>query len=158
MQLPIRSSTASSEPSPHPQQAKSSLPYRPTPTTHPEFATPADPPPLPSPQQHPNTNPNPSLTTPQPQPPNTVYIIRLLEGWRQTPSSPVLKVEILGVFLDVELANEYTRKWLQERLPSSCYRYGEHEVKKGDGGVQVDVLTEMVDGSLLVDVERHFVM
>ncbi|KAL8750521.1 MAG: hypothetical protein Q9199_007014, partial [Rusavskia elegans] len=93
-----------------------------------------------------------------PQPPNTVYIIRLLEGWRQTPSSPVLKVEILGVFLDVELANEYTRRWLQERLPPSCYRYGEHEVKKGDGGVQVDVLTEMVDGSLLVGVERHFVM
>ncbi len=28
----------------------------------------------------------------------------------------------------------------------------------GDGGIRVDVVTERRDGSLLVDVERHFVV
>ena len=68
-----------------------------------------------------------------------------------------MKVEILGVFLDVEVANEHTRKVLEERLPGRHYRYGEGEVVKADGGIQVDLVTEKRDGSLLIDVERHFI-
>ena len=68
-----------------------------------------------------------------------------------------MKVEILGVFLDVEVANEYTRKVLEERLPGRHYRYGGGEVVKADGGIQVDLMTGKRDGSLLVDVERHFI-
>ncbi|KAI4273936.1 MAG: hypothetical protein LQ337_004271, partial [Flavoplaca oasis] len=86
-----------------------------------------------------------------------VYIPRLLEGWRRTATAPVMKVEILGVFLDVEVANECTRKALEERLPRRYYRYGEGEVVKADGGIQVDLVTGKKDGSLLVDVERHVV-
>lgn len=69
-----------------------------------------------------------------------------------------MNVEVLGVFATAELANAYTRRWLAARLPRACYRYGEGEVRKGDGGIRVDVVTERRDGSLLVDVERHFVV
>ena len=69
-----------------------------------------------------------------------------------------MNVEILGVFATAELANAYTRRWLAARLPRACYRYGEGEVRRGDGGIRVDVVTERRDGSLLVDVERHFVV
>lgn len=132
------------------QQPQPSLPYRPTLTPHQEPSTSAGPlSPVSPPQQHPN-NPTP--------PPNPVYIIRLLEGWRQTPTAPVMNVEILGVFATAEGANAYTRRWLAARLPRGCYRYGEGEVRRGDGGIRVDVVTERRDGSLLVDVERHFVV
>ncbi|KAL9036641.1 MAG: hypothetical protein Q9180_004183, partial [Flavoplaca navasiana] len=139
MQLPIKSS----HPSPHPQQGQLSLPgHSPHAPNQPESSTPRQP------------------NTILPQPPThgtPVYIPRLLEGWRRTATAPVMKVEILGVFLDVEVANEYTRKVLQVRLPGRQYRYGEGEVVKADGGIQVDLMTGKRDGSLLVDVERHVV-
>ena len=142
MQLPTRSTTASTAQTHQPQP---SLPYRPS---HLESSTPAS-------LQHQDQDQHPNNP---PQPQNPVYIIRLLEGWRQTPTAPVMNVEILGVFATAERANAYTRRWLAARLPRACYRYGEGEVRRGDGGIRVDVVTERRDGSLLVDVERHFVV
>ncbi|KAL8769285.1 MAG: hypothetical protein Q9209_004667 [Squamulea sp. 1 TL-2023] len=110
------------------------------PSTHIHHTTPI---PLPQPQ-------------PRPQPTNTVYIIRALEGWREPPTNePKIKVDILSVFLDVEHANEYTRRWL--RMQYGWNGEGEVVNGDGDGGIQVDVLTGKVDGTALVDVERHFV-
>ncbi|KAL9001316.1 MAG: hypothetical protein Q9169_000207 [Polycauliona sp. 2 TL-2023] len=144
-------------------QAQESLPYRPTPTSNPrwsDFGMPAELQPYPESYEATTNNNKPMVSTSRPQPSPqgpAVYIVRMLEGWRVTPSSPVMKVDILGVFWNVRDANEYTRQWLKDQLPPTCYRYGENEVPKEDGGIQVDLLTEKMDGSLLVDVEKHFV-
>ena len=69
-----------------------------------------------------------------------------------------MNVEILGVFATAEGANAYTRRWLAARLPRACYRYGEGEVRRGDGGIRVDVVTVRADGRWVVVVERAFVV
>ncbi|KAL8657115.1 MAG: hypothetical protein Q9226_002230 [Calogaya cf. arnoldii] len=155
MQLPIRSSTTTNNPSTHPQQAQLSLPYRQAPTTTPTFSQPE----IPMPGEHIPSHQHTQLQPPPlPQATNAVYIIRLLEAWRQTPTTPVdMNVSILGVFQQVEHANEYTRRWLEKKVSPKVYRYGQNEVVNAGGGIRVDVVIEKMDASLMVDVERHLV-
>ncbi|KAL8807595.1 MAG: hypothetical protein Q9182_000579 [Xanthomendoza sp. 2 TL-2023] len=96
--------------------------------------------------------------------PSTVYIVRLLEGWRETQGDPGhISVPILGVFQHVIHANDFARRWLQQTWPAR-YQYGDSEPerkkteKKQGGGIQLYILTDNADGSVMIDVERHSVL
>ncbi|KAL8819352.1 MAG: hypothetical protein Q9223_002205 [Gallowayella weberi] len=100
--------------------------------------------------------------SPPPAEPSTVYIVRLLEGWRENQEDTGhISVPILGVFQHVIHANDFARRWLQQTWPAQ-YQYGdpkpEKEKKRQGGGIQLYILTDNEDGSVMIDVEKHSVL
>ncbi|KAL9580924.1 MAG: hypothetical protein Q9212_004205 [Teloschistes hypoglaucus] len=82
------------------------------------------------------------------------YIIKATEGWRPA-SNPEGKIDckILGVFQHCASANMMAHAYLSKQWPEQ-YR-GANEVKKDNGAVSLEMVTDKVDGIVFLDVEEH---